>query len=616
MALTTFYLAPNAKYQLRDLTGQPAQFGKLYTYKAGTVIPWPTYSDPAGQNENLNPVEFDERGEADIYWKNDVGTPQLYYIRAYDANEAELYDQDNYPTQIDTAIPPIPDEGDGHNFVRNPQFSWWSNTGNFQNYSSVVNANAEVYNSDCIADDWFFYRNNTNATINITRVAFDYGQTIVPANPKYYSHYECNNVGAGAETQKFTGQTYLGAQTLAGEEVSIAFWAKSSSASIISVSLIQFFGSGGSPSPAVNTNVQSFTLTNNWVQYTAKATIPLVNGKNPGSDGNDALILAFNMPLNSIGSVDLCNAQMQQLSEPTAVFPYNTQNEQFLDLSSQISNAVFKTGDHKTGLSSVVDPGFILCDDLTIGNSASNAAHAFWGTKALFQLLWDTVPNQYAPIFNSDGTSGTRGASAELDYFANKSLALTKTVGRVLATAGQAVLNINFVADPGADTILIPGGSSSFYTGTPVTVSTTGTLPSPLLPATTYYVGYVGPTELQLYATLSASLNLLNPINITTVGTGVQTITINYENWTPGQYAGEIGHSLSTDEESPHIHSTAVPATNEGGECAGSGQPVPAPTLSGYQSGTPQKTNATPSGYGLPHNNMQPTIFLYTQVKL
>lgn len=609
MSLITFYLAPNARYQLRDLTGQPAQFGKLYTYKAGTLIPWPTYSDPAGNNENPNPVIFDAKGEANIYWKNNVGTPQLYYIRAYDATNHLIYDQDNYPTLIDTDVPPTPDEGDGHNFIRNPQFSWWNNGTVFNNYTSVTNATAAVDNHDFIADDWSFYRDNLNATINMSRVAFEYGQSVVPANPKYYWHYECNNIGAGGETQKYFFQTYQGAQTLAGEEVSIAFWAKSATSSTISISLIQSFGSGGSPSPSVITNVQTFPLTSNWAPYHATVTVPLVNGKNPGTDGNDALYLAFNMPLNAIGAVDLANGQMQQLGSPTPVFPYTTPNEQYLKLTSQISNAVFKTGDYRCSLRASDDPGWVPCNDQTIGNPHSNADLGAFLTQALFILIWNSVSNAYAPIFNSDGSYSTRGANAQADFDANKRLSLTKTLGRILATAGQAVLEMIFTANATTNQLTAANYDSlSLYTGTPVVVSNTGgDLPAPLAPATTYYAIYTGTPNFQLATTLANALANV-PIDITTNGSGINLVTISYNNldWAPGQLAGEYYHSLTPLENGPHNHTYTYVA--EG--------PTPGLDSGAGESIAPATGTTSISGQGDPHNNLPPVLFMYTYLKL
>lgn len=94
-------------------------------------------------------------------------------------------------------------------------------------------------------------------------------------------------------------------------------------------------------------------------------------------------------------------------------------------------NLGFSTGDLKMTLKSTADVGWVLANDGTIGNAASGGTtRANADTQALFTLLWTNVSNTYAPV------SGGRGASAVLDFNANKTIALTKMLGRALGIAG------------------------------------------------------------------------------------------------------------------------------------------------------------------------------------
>ncbi len=519
MATTTYFLAPNARWQGRDPTGQPAVFGKLYTYVQGSEDPKATYINPEGTIENDNPVDLDAKGEANIYWASD----DLYYIRLYDKDGNLVYDQDKYPTLKDTGIPVPSDQNSSGNFVRNPQFTFWSNSTNFPDYNQVA-----AYQDD-LADDWYFYRNNATATVNISRGVFDIGQSDVPGSPLYYMHYE--STGGSSETAKFFGQTYKSVQTLAGTTVSFAFWAKSSTSSTVEVGVEQIFGTGGSPSASVDTTLKSASLTPVWQRFSGTALIPSVAGKTIGTNGDDVLQLFIDVPKDSFAdSIDFTNCQFQKLPEATEDFPYLTQDDQFKRLNSQVTDALFKTGDFKLTLRSTADTGWALANDQTIGNSSSGANLANITTKALYELIWGGFINRFAPIYNSDGTFGARGSTAEADFNANKRLSLTKTVGRVLATQGQAQLIQNFTADPSTDAITV-SDASVFYTGTPVEVSTTGTLPSPLAPATTYYVfafNYIA-NELKLATSLANAVAGVT-IDITTTGTGTQSVSINYSN--------------------------------------------------------------------------------------
>src|SRR5689334_10968324 len=86
-------LAPNARWQGRDQTGQPVQNGKLYTYLNMTTNPKATYQDYQGLQPNTNPVILDGKGEANIYWATD----DLYTIKLFTEDDQEVYTQDNYP---------------------------------------------------------------------------------------------------------------------------------------------------------------------------------------------------------------------------------------------------------------------------------------------------------------------------------------------------------------------------------------------------------------------------------------------------------------------------------------------------------------------------------------
>lgn len=94
--------------------------------------------------------------------------------------------------------------------------------------------------------------------------------------------------------------------------------------------------------------------------------------------------------------------------------------------------ATFQTGDFVLTMRSTASASWIVCDDGTIGSAASGAtSRANADTEALFTLIWNNASNTYAPV------SGGRGASAAADFAANKSIGLTKMLGRALAVAGN-----------------------------------------------------------------------------------------------------------------------------------------------------------------------------------
>jgi len=89
------------------------------------------------------------------------------------------------------------------------------------------------------------------------------------------------------------------------------------------------------------------------------------------------------------------------------------------------------TGDVKLTIKTAADPGWVMCNDGTIGKAGSaGTTRANDDCEALFTLLWNNVANGFAPV------TGGRGASAAADWAAGKTIALTKMLGRALALGG------------------------------------------------------------------------------------------------------------------------------------------------------------------------------------
>lgn len=484
---TKFFLAPNARWQGRDQTGQPCVGGSLFTYQAGSIIPKATFQDPFGTNPNTNPVILDGKGEANIYWAND----DLYYIELYDVNGFLVYSQDNYP-DVDFEQPVDTTDLNPINFARNAQFYWWNNTTDFPN------ATQSVSNSDYIADDWLFFRNNLNATIELKQVLFTIGQSVVPNNPVAYFEYICTNAGAGGETFKYLAQRYNSVQTLAGQTVTVAFWAKASAPNTaLNCTLTQSYGTGGSPNPDQDNLAVTANLTTTWAQYSGTVTLQAVNPP-IGTNGDDALIMKFNLPLNSNVTIDIANVQLQ-LPATANSFPYLPNNNTFKQLDTRVTDAVWLTGDVKATFRSSAnqpDPGWLYMDDTSIGSPSSGATHAGLFTKALYELLWNNVSNTYAPVNTG------RGASAEADYNAGKLMTLMRVLGRAMSSTG----------------IPSSGGSGTNWALGQTTGEENHTLTTNEMPAHTHQFGFNIPNNSVLAS--GGGFNSTNQNTTTTSSTG------------------------------------------------------------------------------------------------
>lgn len=114
----------------------------------------------------------------------------------------------------------------------------------------------------------------------------------------------------------------------------------------------------------------------------------------------------------------------------------NTLLSQKLDASAIDLQAKWSCGDVKLTYKTVADPGWIMIDDGSIGNAASNAttrAHA--DTEPLFLLAWN-IDAALAPLQDSAGNPVSRGGTAAADFAANRRLVLAKALGRVIGIAG------------------------------------------------------------------------------------------------------------------------------------------------------------------------------------
>lgn len=74
-----------------DINGRPLVGGKLYTYKAGTSTPAPTYRNSAGTELNENPISLNERGECVCFLRD--GSKYKFVLK--DALDNTIWEQDN-----------------------------------------------------------------------------------------------------------------------------------------------------------------------------------------------------------------------------------------------------------------------------------------------------------------------------------------------------------------------------------------------------------------------------------------------------------------------------------------------------------------------------------------
>jgi hypothetical protein len=266
----------------------------------------------------------------------------------------------------------------------------------------------------------------------------------------------------------------------------------------------------------------------------------------------------------------------------------------------------FSTGDVKLTIKTTADTGWVLMNDGSIGSASSGATtRANADTTALYTLLWNNTINQWCPV------AGGRGGSAAADFAANKAITLPRALGRALATFGTATQTESGVdADVtlATDTLAVPSNNSKWFTGMQVTFTLSSGTITGLTSGNTYYVIRNSATLIKLATTLALA-QAGTAIDLTAKSTPVWTITHNLTARVMGEVAGEEGHALATTEI-PALAS-AFSVANFGGNGGSAGDFVNGGGTTIYQ------TPAVMSGTGAnAHNNMQPSLFLNTMIKL
>jgi hypothetical protein len=184
------------------------------------------------------------------------------------------------------------------NYIINGGFDIWQRGNTFSNPASGA----------YLADRWATFWNGSGATRTVSRQTFTPGAAPVAG-------YEAESFFRFAQTVAGTSGTFNVIQhrvedvrTLAGQIVTISFWAKSDSARTISIIPFQNFGTGGSSQVLVTS--QSVTLSTSWNRYSLSFSIPSLTGKTIGT--NSYLGIEFSFPVNAVGTFDFWGVQLEQ----------------------------------------------------------------------------------------------------------------------------------------------------------------------------------------------------------------------------------------------------------------------------------------------------------------
>lgn len=549
--------------------------------------------------------------------------PQTYFIQVNSSNPngtmgALQFTRENFPFtpsggSVGLAVPTL------RNYIVNNEF-WRNVTSETLNKATTTSAtNLTGFMVAPSQHDGFRYPDiqfvkNGDGTDILTFTKFTSDNALQnEVSPEYYLNVHCT--AAGTDTIKYLRiPISLHLQTLSGVTVSISFQGQNVGGApnnTVYVAVVAETGTEAA-SPPLTTFYQTFTLGSAWSRNIVSA-VPLPSVNSPplatSVTGDDAFYLLLGFPTGLSTTFNI------NIAKPEIYLSKSIPNNDF-DTYDQIDPIIngFRTGDFRTSLNSSL-PGWVAANDGVISNSGTFTAptgiyvsRRNIDTWPLFKLIWENVNPVFAPIYDSAGTSTTRGGSAYDDWNGNKQLQLTRSLGRALLGLPPVFSITSFVAATGFFTVASPQGNL-VEVGAPVTVTpgTAGVIPSEFTAGTIYYMI---PGTASTFRLALNYLNALNGIPITGADDGTLPFNVNVS---LGGTTGEQLHTQTTAEVGPHVHPPLAPSTTFVTAQAGGPFTITAGPPGGVQEILNTGIN---SNGGNPFNIIQPSVYYNVFIKL
>jgi hypothetical protein len=162
-------------------------------------------------------------------------------------------------------------------------------------------------------DRWFAYWDGTGWAITVSQQAFTPWTLGAsggnPDDPAFYLRFAQTTAGSGTTSTSGIAQRIEDVRTLAGQTVTLSFWAKADTNRVVGCFLQQNFGTG-STSPIVNTTIQNNNLTTAWQKFNYTIQLGSTSGKNVV--GNSFLAVIFQPPFNTANqTIEIAQVQLE-----------------------------------------------------------------------------------------------------------------------------------------------------------------------------------------------------------------------------------------------------------------------------------------------------------------
>jgi hypothetical protein len=182
--------------------------------------------------------------------------------------------------------------------IINGSFELW------QRGASIVVGNVEIYTADRFAA----LADQAGAGVGaatIARQAFVDGQTDVPGDPPFFLRWtQTTDATAGAPR---LAQKIEHAASLADGIATVSFYCRALANSLVTVRVVQSFGSGGSADVLVGTS--AVPISTSWSRQQATFIVPDIAGKTLGAGSH--LRVEFSLPEGESFTFDFANVQVE-----------------------------------------------------------------------------------------------------------------------------------------------------------------------------------------------------------------------------------------------------------------------------------------------------------------
>jgi len=194
----------------------------------------------------------------------------------------------------------------GKNKIINGDFGVWQRGTSFSNPA----------NATYTADRWFVELDGTSFTRTISQQTFTPGTAPVAGYEGTFFYRWNTSVAGTGNTIQALSTRLEDIRTLAGQTVTLSFWAKADASRALTVYAYQQ-STGGSGT--VTTTVGSATLTTSWARYTMTVALPSMAGVTIGTNSNLQIRIA--MPT---GTTMTCDFWGMQLEAGSVATPFTT----------------------------------------------------------------------------------------------------------------------------------------------------------------------------------------------------------------------------------------------------------------------------------------------------